>query len=75
VKVVTHASAKGLEFHAVFLPELQSLTVDPEADEIRMRLYVLSSRAKRILNLGYSGEGTPRLVEALPLDLLEDRRA
>lgn len=75
IKVVTYASAKGLEFHAVFLPELQSVKGDPSADDIRMKMYVLCSRAKRVLNLAYSGEGNPELVERLPLSLMEDRRS
>ena len=75
VKVVTYASAKGLEFHAVFLPELQALRGDPGGDDLKMKFYVLSSRAKRVLNLGYSGLGAPELVESLPMELLEDRRA
>ncbi len=75
IKVVTYASAKGLEFHAVFLPELQSVLGDPASDNLRMKMYVLCSRAKRVLNLAYSGDGAPELVEQLPLQLLEDRRS
>jgi DNA helicase IV len=74
VKVVTYASAKGLEFHAVFLPELQTLRGDPDGDDLKMKFYVLTSRARRVLNLGYSGTGSPGLVESLPMSLLEDRR-
>jgi superfamily I DNA/RNA helicase len=74
IKLLTHASAKGLEFGTVFLPELQDVTGDPQSDDLRMRFYVMSSRAKQILGLMYTGEGAPRLVQALPLALMEDRR-
>ena len=74
VKLVTWASSKGLEFDTVFLPELQTVKGDPTSDELRMKMYVLSSRAKQRLFLSYSGEGTPPFVTSLPLSLLEDRR-
>jgi DNA helicase IV len=74
IKLVTWASAKGLEFDAVFLPELQSFKGDPSDAGFRMQMYVLSSRAKQRLFLQYSGEGVPALVDSLPLDLVEDRR-
>ena len=31
-----------------------------------MRFYVMSSRAKKVLGLMYSGEGVPRFVQAFP---------
>jgi superfamily I DNA/RNA helicase len=74
VKIVTHQSAKGLEFHAVFLPELNTYRGDPKADDTRMKMYVLSSRAKRVLHIGYTGEGVPEHVDELPISLMEDRR-
>ncbi|BBY28096.1 AAA family ATPase [Mycolicibacterium sediminis] len=74
IKLVTWASAKGLEFDTVFLPELQTVKGDPKSEELRMKMYVLSSRAKQRLFLSYSGEGTPLFVDSLPLNLLEDRR-
>jgi DNA helicase IV len=50
VTVICFASAKGLEFDAVFLPELQSVKVDAEhKDEARMNLYVMCSRARQQL--------------------------
>jgi superfamily I DNA/RNA helicase len=74
IKLVTWASAKGLEFDTVFLPELQTVKGDPVSDELRMKMYVLSSRAKQRLFLSYSGEGTPAFVSSLPHTFLEDRR-
>ena len=47
VTVLCFASAKGLEFDAVFLPELQTIDVKGrERDTIRMNLYVMCSRAR-----------------------------
>jgi superfamily I DNA/RNA helicase len=74
IKLLTYWSAKGLEFDTVFLPELQEISGDPQADDLRMRFYVMSSRAKKVLGLMYSGEGVPRFVQGLPLALMEDRR-
>jgi superfamily I DNA/RNA helicase len=74
VKIVTHASAKGLEFHAVFLPQINTYWGDPASDDVKMKMYVLSSRARRVLNLSYTGDGTPTHVDALPLALMKDRR-
>lgn len=52
VTVLCYASAKGLEFDAVFLPELQSIRVDGEQlDVTRMNLYVMCSRARTHLFL------------------------
>ncbi|WP_020145919.1 3'-5' exonuclease [Terracoccus sp. 273MFTsu3.1] len=74
VKLVTWASAKGLEFDTVFLPELQTFKGDPRSDDFRMKMYVLASRAKSQLFLQYSGEGVPAIVNELPSSLFEDRR-
>jgi superfamily I DNA/RNA helicase len=74
IKILTYASAKGLEFDTVFLPELQAVNGDPRGDELRMRFYVMTSRAKRVLGLMYTGESTPKFVEELPMNLLDDRR-
>jgi DNA helicase IV len=72
--VVNYASAKGLEFDAVFIPELQELDVDPHGTDFRMRMYVLISRAREQLFLSYSGHDEPRIVEtAFPKELLEWR--
>jgi superfamily I DNA/RNA helicase len=74
IKLVTWASSKGLQFDAVFLPELQTVRGDPCSDDVRMKLYVLSSRARRALFLMYSGSGEPEIVRTFPSQLLEDRR-
>lgn len=71
ITVVNYQSAKGLEFDAVFLPELQEIGGDPKSTDIRMRLYVLISRARDRLILSYSGRNPPAIVDAFPKELLE----
>jgi DNA helicase II / ATP-dependent DNA helicase PcrA len=52
VTVLCYASAKGLEFDTVFLPELQTLKI-AEGNELvsKMNLYVMASRAREKLFL------------------------
>lgn len=65
VTVLCDQSSKGLEFDAVFIPELQERRWDPASiDQMRMQMYVLCSRARRHLELLYSspdGERPPVL--------------
>ena len=75
LKVITWASCKGLEFDSVFLPELQTVREDPRSDDLRMKLYVACTRARRALTLMYTGEGEPTLVKFLPLALVNDLRS
>ena len=50
VTILCFASAKGLEFDAVFLPELQTMRLEGiERDYVRMSLYVMCSRARHQL--------------------------
>ena len=69
IKILTYASAKGLEFDAVFLPELERRTSDPNSDLEKMRFYVLTSRAREELFLLFSGNQLPPFLEKLPPDL------
>lgn len=58
VTVLAFASSKGLEFDAVFLPELQSVDFSSSsADAARMTLYVMCSRARETLTLLVSDDG------------------
>ncbi|SCL25977.1 Part of AAA domain-containing protein [Micromonospora nigra] len=71
IKLITWQSVKGLEFDAVFAPELQHVPGDITSDHVRMGMYVLITRARRDLTLVYRGTGEPALVEALPKELLD----
>lgn len=53
VTVICFASAKGLEFDTVFLPELQKMKASSDDPLLwgRMQLYVMCSRARRNLSL------------------------
>lgn len=55
VTVLCDKSSKGLEFDAVFIPEIQSRNWDPAAiTRARMEFYVLASRARHHLTFLYS---------------------
>ncbi len=71
IKIVNYKSAKGLEFDTVFIPELQTLTDDPDGIDFKMMFYVLISRARDDLYLMYSGVEEPRVLKAFPPDLVE----
>ena len=65
VTVLCDSSCKGLEFDAVFIPEIQARSWSPaKVTHMRMNLYVLSSRARHHLTYLYSaaaGEQVPIL--------------
>ena len=72
IQIVNYQSAKGLEFDAVFLPELQQWRTDTAGVEFKRKMYVMTSRARHQLFFLYTGEGRPPVVNALPLKLLEE---
>lgn len=74
IRVINYQSAKGLEFDAVFLPELQELTDDLAAPGVKMRYYVLLSRARTQLFLSYSGAEEPAIIELFPVQMVERRK-
>ena len=54
VTILCLASMKGLEFDAVFLPELHHLNPDAGSeDEFKMKMFVACSRAREFLELHY----------------------
>jgi hypothetical protein len=64
ITVTTFMSAKGLEFDAVFIPDLHkvgSRYSDPDMPQTQMMFYVLSSRARERLEFSYYGSRTPQL--------------
>jgi len=71
VTIVNWASAKGLEFDAVFLPELQDVRQASDDPTLHMQLYVLTSRAREQLFMSYTGAGTPEILRCLPLEHLD----
>jgi hypothetical protein len=73
ITIVNYPSAKGLEFDAVFIPELQDYDRDRGGTDFRMQMYVLISRAREQLFLSYSGLETPAIVKLFTKELLEWR--
>ena len=79
--MINKQSSKGLEFDAVFLPELQGVSVDPnDKDQFMMDMYVMISRARHYLAIMYTntGDGDPAILSYLPTKnsgLLEYRNA
>lgn len=72
ILVAAYASAKGLEFDTVFLPELQEASFSPGEPKDKMRMYVLCSRAREELHLSWAGQRRPSVVEYIPDELVED---
>lgn len=66
VKIVTYASSKGLEFDAVFIPQLQMVTWDLNVPDIRMQYYVLATRARTHLVFSYTGTDEPEIIDLFP---------
>jgi DNA helicase IV len=69
ITVINKQSCKGLEFDAVFLPELQSTSVVPDdKDQFMMEMYVMISRARHMLVLMVSNEGEslPAILSNIP---------
>ena len=73
IKIIAYASSKGLEFDTVFLLMLEKSRIPLDDPAFKMKFYVMASRARRNLIFHYSGE-PPELLNALPLDLIEDGR-
>ena len=63
VRVMNYWHAKGLEFDAVFLPEMQAFTGDVTSGSTRMLMYVLASRAREHLYVSYVKDITPLIAE------------
>jgi superfamily I DNA/RNA helicase len=70
VKIISYMSLKGLEFDTLFVPELQLVSQDVTSASIRMRFYVVTSRARNELYMSYTGDVEPPLVADVPDDLL-----
>ncbi|WP_017582921.1 AAA family ATPase [Nocardiopsis valliformis] len=71
VHLVTRASVKGLEFDTVFVPDCHRDTADPSDPDQRMMYYVLCTRARHELRLGFAGDRPPAHLDAVPRDLYQ----
>ena len=68
ITLLCDASCKGLEFDAVFIPQLQRHNIDG-VDEtfLKMKLYVMCSRARVHLVLSYTDcDAIPDIVKLFP---------
>ncbi|MFE3824121.1 hypothetical protein [Streptomyces sp. NPDC059092] len=70
IRLVSTASAKGLEFDSVFVPDLDAYTEDPTGAEARLRFFMLCTRAREDLYFAYRGSQEPAIVSSLPKSLL-----
>lgn len=68
ITVICDKSCKGLEFDAVFIPQLQSyITEGADEDFFRMKMYVMISRAKFFVQMSFSECTTnPQALKMLP---------
>mgnify|MGYP006428334789 CR=1 FL=1 len=68
ITIICDKSCKGLDFDAVFLPQLHEYRTDG-ADEtfFRMKMYVMISRARQFLQMSFSDcSNRPAVLEMLP---------
>lgn len=71
VTLLTRASAKGLDFDTVFVPDTHlDAGDDPGGAALRMAYYVLITRARQELCLGYAGVTEPPLLRGVGPDVL-----
>jgi len=61
VYIVNLASCKGLEFDAVYLPDIENLTLEDDDTRVKMKLYVACSRAVHRLTIAFQGEAPEAL--------------
>lgn len=69
ISVLNKQSCKGLEFDAVFIPELQAYSLSSDdKDQFMMDMYVMISRARSRVFLMYTnaGDRSPGILKYLP---------
>ncbi|MFF3323660.1 DNA helicase [Streptomyces sp. NPDC002889] len=67
IVIVNRASAKGLGFDTVVVPDTHAdAGTDPTSASLRMEYYVLATRARFELHLGYAGESEPPVIAQIP---------
>ncbi|MFF9456459.1 DEAD/DEAH box helicase [Streptomyces flaveolus] len=63
VVIVHRASAKGLGFDTILIPDTHcDAATDPTSAALRMSYYVMTTRARQELHLGYEGASEPPLL-------------
>ncbi|CAL9384590.1 DNA helicase [Streptomyces sp. enrichment culture] len=63
IVIVHRASAKGLGFDTVVIPDTHyDAATDPTSAALRMSYYVMATRARETLHLGYEGDSEPPLL-------------
>lgn len=65
IKIMTFATMKGLEFDAVFIPELDDSFFDRNDNYLLKRMYVASTRAKKNLTYISYGSKKTKIIEIL----------
>ena len=76
ITLLCDQSVKGVEFDAVFVPQLNGFRIDGVQEEfLRMSFYVMSTRARKFLQFSYSDSTQPpavlRLFDRAGPDILE----
>ncbi|MFJ3973816.1 DNA helicase [Streptomyces sp. NPDC090021] len=67
IAIVHRASAKGLEFDTVVVPDTETDgAMDPTSAELRMTYYVLATRARHALHFVHAGDQEPAHLKAIP---------
>ncbi|MFD0352781.1 DNA helicase [Streptomyces sp. NPDC127110] len=71
IVIVHRASAKGLQFDTVVVPDTEAdAGTDPTSAALRMQYYVMATRARHDLHLGYAGEREPGHLRDVPHGIL-----
>lgn len=73
VHLLTRASVKGLEFDTVIVPDCHHDTADGDDPDQRMMYYVLVTRARYGLHLGFGGDRPPPHLDDVPRGLFRPR--
>lgn len=70
ITILCDKSCKGLEFDAVFIPQLEDYQHDGiNEDFFRMKMYVMISRARSFLQLSFSEcDARPSILDLFPID-------
>ncbi|MCT7351033.1 DNA helicase [Streptomyces sp. 15-116A] len=72
IVIVNRASAKGLGFDTVVIPDThEDAAMDPTSAALRMAYYVLATRARQELHLGYEGDTEPPLLAQVSTGVLQ----